>query len=270
MAEISVRDFANTVGISVERLITQLSEAGLSNKQAADIISEQEKSQLLTYLRRLHGKDEQTPEPSKITLKRKTVSEIKIPVDKSKGKLRVAKPTVAKTVSVEFRRKRTYVKRSVVAEEEAARIEKESAEQERQRLEQQAALPPTTPLTATEIAPDLPAEAIETVPEITAVAATPVEVVPEEIPAPPVVEIPVVPPRSKPEFVQNRPEGRNEGRGGERDGRGAGGGRKELHVASDKSGKRKKKQPPPRRPGRNMASSGRLRRSCAKFSLRRA
>ncbi|MSR14951.1 MAG: translation initiation factor IF-2, partial [Gammaproteobacteria bacterium] len=124
MAEISVRDFANTVGISVDRLITQLGEAGLLNKVAADIISESEKSQLLTYLRRLHGKDDQTPEPSKITLKRKTVSEIKIPVDKAKGRLWVtAKPTVAKTVSVEFRRKRTYVKRSVVAEEEAARIE---------------------------------------------------------------------------------------------------------------------------------------------------
>ena len=138
MAEVTVGDFANVVGVPVDRLLTQLGEAGLSDKKPADTITEQEKSQLLAYLRRLHGKDDPTPEPNKITLKRKTVSEIKIPADKAKGRLRVTKPTITKTVSVEFRHKRTYVKRSVVAEEEAARLELENAELERQRQDAQA------------------------------------------------------------------------------------------------------------------------------------
>ena len=141
MAEITVGDFAKAIGIPAERLLAQLREAGLPHTQAADRIVESEKSQLHAYLRRMHGKDEQASEPSKITLSRKTVSEIKIIPDKAKSRLRVTKPTATKTVSVEIRRKRTYVKRSVVAEEEAARIEKEGAELERVRQEALATMP---------------------------------------------------------------------------------------------------------------------------------
>ena len=267
MAEITVSDFANTVGVPVDRLLTQLGEAGLPNKKPADIITESEKSQLLGYLRRLHGKDDQTPEPSKITLNRKTVSEIKIPAEKAKGgRLRVAtKPAIAKTVAVEIRRKKTYVKRSVVAEEEAARLEKETAERDLQRLDpapvagvmavaEQAAqdgIVPETPIVAV-IVSEVPAsesatyvvEEPETKPVLGVVAEPVVPVPPPapEIPATP----PAAPPRNRTEFTQ-RPESRPDNRPPDRDNRG-GTGRKELHVATDKSGKRKKKQPPPRRP----------------------
>ncbi len=259
MAEITVRDFANTIGVPVDRLIAQLSEAGLADKKPADVINEAEKTQLYTYLRRLHGKDEAAPEPSKITLRRKTVSELKIPADKAKpGRLGIAaKPTAAKTVAVEIRRKKTYVKRSVVAEEEAARLEKESAELEQKRLEAEALNPPDTaggPLPTESGQPEI--SVIETVAEIQA-GAEPVlpptdleaivaQAVEQEVAsqAPPVaapVQAPVQAPARRPEHGQ-----RQEPRGGERDTRGTG--RRELHVASDKSGKRKKKQLPTRRP----------------------
>ncbi len=264
MAEIRVSDFASQIGIPVERLLTQLGAAGLADKKPADIISELEKSQLLTYLRRLHGKDDHTPEPSKITLKRKTVSEIKIPAEKAKGsRLRVpTKPVVAKTVAVEIRRTKNYVKRSVVAEEEAARIEKESAELDQKRLDSAAVSGqgaaeravhdndvPAVEIVVSEAQTPAPAPATyvaeepESTPEVEVVAE------PEPALPPPVPELPIpppTPPRGRTEFTQ-RPEIRPDNRTPDRDNRG-GPGRKELHVATDKSGKRKKKQPPPRRP----------------------
>jgi translation initiation factor IF-2 len=112
MAKVTVRQFADVVGIPVERLLTQLGEAGLSIERAEDEISDREKLQLLRFLRRSHGKgeadiDSGAEEPRKITLKRKTVSEIK--VGGAGGR---------KTVNVEVRKKRTYVKRGAAAEDE--------------------------------------------------------------------------------------------------------------------------------------------------------
>ncbi len=106
MAEVTVRQFADKLEIPIERLLTQLGQAGLPVKIADDRIDDKEKNQLLTYLRHLHGKDdigqELSSDPKKITLKRKTTSELK-----------VSNPTGrTKTVHVEIRKKRTYVKRT--------------------------------------------------------------------------------------------------------------------------------------------------------------
>ncbi|HHL45502.1 MAG TPA: translation initiation factor IF-2, partial [Gammaproteobacteria bacterium] len=72
-------------------------------------------------LRSKHGASEQGAAPRRVTLKRKSVSEVKL------GSGRGAS---AKTVTVEVRKKRTYVKRSVVVEEESRRLEQEKAERE--------------------------------------------------------------------------------------------------------------------------------------------
>ncbi len=123
MAQVTVRQFADTVGIPIERLLAQLGEAGLSAKAADDNINDQEKLQLLTHLRQSHGKEAvdnaNTNEPTKITLKRKTHSEIRVPTG-AQGK--------QKTVSVEVRKKRTYVKRPSKADEERLQSEKERLE----------------------------------------------------------------------------------------------------------------------------------------------
>ncbi|MGQ0657648.1 MAG: translation initiation factor IF-2 [Chromatiales bacterium] len=144
MAEVTVKQFAEVVGISVERLLAQLAEAGLTAKMAADTISEDEKGQLLSYLRRAHGRAEDAPEPTRITLRRKTVSELKVPTDKSRLRLRPGvggtKPVATKTVSVEVRKKRTYVKRSVVVDEEAQILAQEAAQREEQQATERARL----------------------------------------------------------------------------------------------------------------------------------
>jgi translation initiation factor IF-2 len=124
MAEVTVKQLADTVGRPVETLLAQMNEAGLSHINATDAVSDIEKQQLLAHLKRAHG--EQTGEPRKITLQRKTVSTLK------------TAPAVggrAKTVNVEVRKTRTYVKRSVLEEqedqvrevEEASRLAAETA-----------------------------------------------------------------------------------------------------------------------------------------------
>jgi len=245
MAEITVREFATVLKVPVERLIAQLADAGLVGKQAEAIINEQEKSQLLAHLRRLHGKDSAAPEVTKITLSRKTVSEIKIPADKGKTRSRLVKPGVAaKTVAVEFRRTRTYVKRSAIDDDEAAKAEQTGAEAADQFVE-----------AVEELVTEVPVEVVDTAPEVEAVELEPAVVEPEPVTVAvvpePVVAAPapvVVTPTPAPAPARPRPE--TPPRHGER--RDGGDdksrfGRKELHVATDKSGRRKKKPQPMRR-----------------------
>jgi len=129
MAEVTIRQFADDVKIPIGRLLGQLGDAGLSAKGADDKISETEKRRLLSHLRKIHGKDTEksvNQSPNKITLKRKTVSEIKVP--NAQGR--------AKTVQVEVRKKRTYIKKhreSVNKESEAVAQRKVEKEPERQQ-----------------------------------------------------------------------------------------------------------------------------------------
>ena len=128
MSEVTVKQFAETIGVPVERLITQLQDAGIGKMGEDQNIGDNDKVKLLDYLRQKHGSEQSESKadagPKKITLKRRTTSEIKVGGGAaSKGK----------TVTVEVRKKRTYVKRSVVEAEEDKRIDGEVA----QRLEQQ-------------------------------------------------------------------------------------------------------------------------------------
>jgi translation initiation factor IF-2 len=121
MADLSIQDLAKVVGVPVERLLEQIKEAGLPQAAAADTINNEQKSKLLSFLKSRHG-DNSGGEtaPGRITLKRKTVETLKTSDNQGRSK----------TVSVEVRKKRTYVKRSV---EEA---QKEAAEKERLLAEQ--------------------------------------------------------------------------------------------------------------------------------------
>ena len=98
MAQVTVEQLAKSVGASVERLLTQMRDAGLPHKDAAEPVSDEDKQTLLAYLKRSHG--ESTAAPKRITLKRKTMST-----------LRTGGSSGRKTVNVEVRKKRTYVKR---------------------------------------------------------------------------------------------------------------------------------------------------------------
>ena len=109
MAEVTVNELAKTVGASVDRLLLQMKEAGLSHTSADATVSDEEKQVLLGYLKSLHG--EKSGEPKKIVLRRKTMSTLK-----SGNK---------KTVNIEVRKKRTYVKRSEEELETQAKVEAE-------------------------------------------------------------------------------------------------------------------------------------------------
>jgi translation initiation factor IF-2 len=97
MADTSVEKLAVEVGKSVDRLIEQFSQAGISKKQL-DTVSENEKQKLLDYLKKQHGADSV---PTKMTLQRKTLSTLSV----------ASTGGQSKDVKVEVRKKRTFVKR---------------------------------------------------------------------------------------------------------------------------------------------------------------
>jgi translation initiation factor IF-2 len=129
MSEVTVKQLAEVVGVPVDRLLTQLDEAGVQVAGPEASVSDEEKQKLLTYLKRNHG--EAAAEPRKITLKRREVSELKIASGQGRER-------TTKTVAVEVRKKRTYVKRSVVQAMEAEQLAEVTAERERRESEERA------------------------------------------------------------------------------------------------------------------------------------
>ncbi|MDX1612167.1 MAG: translation initiation factor IF-2 N-terminal domain-containing protein, partial [Candidatus Thermoplasmatota archaeon] len=108
MAEVTLRQFADVLGVPVDRLLAQLQEAGVGSKTPEDSIDDTEKKKLLSHLRERHGKVEGAgsgPE-KRISLKRKTVSELALTGEK-KGR---GTTGPRKTVTVEVRKRRTYVR----------------------------------------------------------------------------------------------------------------------------------------------------------------
>jgi translation initiation factor IF-2 len=133
MTDVTVRQFADVVGLPVDRLMVQLDEAGLKISGADDTISDTEKMQLLSYLRKSHGKSDSlsVSQPKKVTLRRKSHTELRTSV--SRG-------SAAKKVSVEVRKKRTYVKRADLVAEEQERLKQEADEKARILAEREASL----------------------------------------------------------------------------------------------------------------------------------
>ena len=141
MADVTVSQFAEVLKVPVEKLLVQLDQAGIKVQGPDDRISDDAKLELLSHLRRSHGQGSeevnQTAAPRKITLQRKQQSEIKLAGATGR----------ARTVNVEVRVKRTYIKRDVLEEqaraaapeteikarevEEAAKLERDRQEHER-------------------------------------------------------------------------------------------------------------------------------------------
>lgn len=103
MAEVTVKQLAEVVGVPVEKLLQQMSDAGLKHQQMDQAVTDEEKQQLLTFLKQSHGA---AGSDRKITLQRKSLSTIK--VAGAQGK---------KIVNVEVRKKRTYIQRSAQQDE---------------------------------------------------------------------------------------------------------------------------------------------------------
>jgi translation initiation factor IF-2 len=129
MAEVTVSQFAEVLKVPVDRLLVQLDQAGIKVEGPEDRISDDAKLELLTHLRRSHGSEADSDgAPRKITLKRKTQSELKLASVQGR----------ARTVNVEVRRKRTYIKRDVL--EEQARVQQDELDHRRHEAEEAARL----------------------------------------------------------------------------------------------------------------------------------
>ncbi|WP_243049256.1 translation initiation factor IF-2 [Dyella sp. RRB7] len=133
----TIKQLALSMKVPVDRLLTQLSQAGMSFSDPEQVISSTEKMKLLGFLRRSHGKDapaeSEGGSPRQITLKRSTRGELKLSTPGGRG----AASGGAKTVNVEVRAKRTYVKRSVIAEEAGSDVEREEAVRKLHESQQQ-------------------------------------------------------------------------------------------------------------------------------------
>ena len=126
MAEVTITQFAEVLKVPVERLLSQLEEAGISVGGPDDSISDDKKMKLLNHLREAHGRESDGAAPRKITLKRKSISELR---QSGGGPSR----GLSRTVSVEVRKRRTYVKRDVL--EAKAREQQEELDRQLQTEE---------------------------------------------------------------------------------------------------------------------------------------
>jgi len=114
MANVSVKEFAEQVGTPVDRLLTQLEESGVKADGPDHVISDDEKMKLLAHLR----EGNTAAAPKKISVKRRSTSEIKT----------VGTAGRSRTVNVEVRKRRTFVKREDVEEKEKERMSTIEAE----------------------------------------------------------------------------------------------------------------------------------------------
>ena len=199
MTQVTVKELAQVVDTPVERLLQQMREAGLPHSSAEQVVTDNEKQALLAHLKSSHGV--KVEEPRKITLQRKTTSTLRV--------------AGSKTISVEVRKKKTFVKRS--AEEIEAEKQRELAEQravaEAARLKAEEEAQRRAAEEAQRAVVE-PVEAVAAQPAAAAAAAASVAVAEVEVP---VVVAPVVEERKKDE--PRRPDkARNDDdrRGGER------------------------------------------------------
>ena len=105
MAGEKIGQLAESIGTPLDRLLLQIEEAGLPQRSVNDVINENDKESLLAHLKKSHGEE---GKPRKITLKRTTRSTLKAGGTAGRGR----------TVNVEVRKKRTYVRRTEVDQEQ--------------------------------------------------------------------------------------------------------------------------------------------------------
>jgi len=238
MADVTITQFAEVLKVPVEKLLTQLDEAGIKVSGSDDTISDDAKLELLSHLRRAHGQDD-TPAtaaaPRRITLKRKSQSELRLSGNQGRSR----------TVNVEVRRKRTYIKRDVlekqaqeeqeeldrVRREEEERVAAEAREQERLKTEKEEAIK------REEEAREKEKQAQESADEEARQVA--------EQAAASAAEEKARLEKAEADARARRTKEKSKAKSGRAETRY---GRKELHVAGDKSGRRKRKTPMRRRP----------------------
>ncbi|NND64331.1 MAG: translation initiation factor IF-2, partial [Gammaproteobacteria bacterium] len=131
MGDLTVAQYADVLKVPVEKLLDELEQAGISVSGAEDVIGDKAKQDLLVHLRKRGSQalskgngqtsNGATTAPREITLKRRSQSELKL--SGAQGR--------ARTVNIEVRKKRTYMKRDVLEAE--ARKQRDALEEQRQK-----------------------------------------------------------------------------------------------------------------------------------------
>ena len=129
MSKVTVLQLADVLGISVDKLIAQMGKAGIDVASGDEAVSNDDKKKLLAHLRSTHGKTESdATAPRQVTLKRKSVSELRISGSGPRASTR--------TINVEFRKRRTYVNRAVLQDAEKHDPEREKVQQALQEAQE--------------------------------------------------------------------------------------------------------------------------------------
>ncbi|MGR9105589.1 MAG: translation initiation factor IF-2 [Gammaproteobacteria bacterium] len=132
MANVTVRQLADTLNISLDKLVAQLENAGLDITGADDVLDDVEKRKLLSHLRKSHGKEAGVnASPKQVVLTRRKTQVLQ------QSKVPGRSP---KTISVEVRKRRTYVKRSEQVKDESnreAELLKQALEEQRRLIEKE-------------------------------------------------------------------------------------------------------------------------------------
>ncbi len=138
MSLTTVKGFAQQIGVPAETLVRQLASAGIQAKAAEDTLTDDEKEQLFRYLRASHGAPDAQAR-SRITLKRKSTTQV----------TQSTRTGATRTVQVEVRKKRTFVKRAEVEEAAPPPVEVTAEETAAPEVQVAPAAPVAAPAPAT-------------------------------------------------------------------------------------------------------------------------
>ncbi len=238
MADVTVAQFADVLKVPVDKLLTQLDDAGIKVSGSDDTISEDAKLDLLTHLRHSHGQKGDSASdaaPRRITLKRKERTELRLAGAQGRSR----------TVNVEVRKKHTYIKRNVLEEqaqqeqdeldrkrqEDLDKLDAEKREVERVAAEKEEAVKREEDEKLREAAAREQAETAAREEKERAVAVATEEKTRQE--------------RAAADARERRSKDKEKKKG--RGGADTRYGRKELHVAGDRAGRRKRSKTRPRR-----------------------
>lgn len=223
MPVVAIKKLAEQIGVPPEKLLEQLSAAGVSGKAADDMLDDAERSTLLAYLRGGKTAAEASKPQEKVTLNRRTTTAVK----------QSSRTGGSRTVHVEVKKRRTYVRRGELQrqQEEAEQAAREAAEaKEREQQAQQEAEERAKQEAAA--AAEAEAQKREAEEAARAAEAAAAKASPAEIPAP----APVPPEEAKSTARRDEKPKKRKGKG-----RTDSGG--ELHLAEGKRGKRRPRQP---------------------------
>ncbi|MBD84064.1 MAG: translation initiation factor IF-2 [Acidiferrobacteraceae bacterium] len=223
MPVVAIKKLAEQIGVPPEKLLQQLSAAGVAGKAADDMLDDAERSTLLEYLRGGKTAAEASKPQEKVTLNRRTTSAVK----------QSSRTGGSRTVHVEVKKRRTYVRRGELQrqQEEAEQAAREAEEaKEREAQAQQEAEERAKQQAAAEAEAEAQRREAEEAAKVEAAAAA--EATPAQAPTPAPVP---------PEEAKNT--GRREDKPKKRKGKGRADSGGELHLAEGKRGKRRPRQP---------------------------